>query len=806
MATFSLSRLILLTLLASTGTLDPTAAASDTAQDIIPAAVRGPFISHPSVITELDCPAGKCGGPLDFTRLIQARAQASPIREELGKNPFKLRIAKKIAETIGQDLDELAAMEPDAGGHQIDKNFLTDEDSRVELVGIVNRMDRQFIIDSGAGLSPRQRQCGEISIIYRFAYSLRDRDQKSRLPVTLNLVLPALPSKDQGGQITCQTIAKRWLDAIPASYELQDDRPSKDVEKVAAQLLDPKTGPLAFIDGRDIIRIELNIQAYRKPAGIAKDFGTEAAYVIRVFKWQIAGGYFDADLLRNQIDRDLLLCDPRKPNECPANQARRKRLLAYFSQPDVMQSIDWGTLDIDDSLGVLAKRAMSVSPGGTHRSRNQSYWNAHDSSEQIITDDEIRALLRFAEKNKISFSFIKSPQDFRARLNGTTCIGCHQTRAIAGFHFPGADRSGTYTTNSILLPGSPHFYGDQPRRLALLSKIASGQPVTNFELATSYPHRPMNKFRSALAGTSLIGGWGGACLSEDSIRNSKREWTCQTDHECIQPFRSADERSRKSGNEGGLGICVTSKGAQGNTIARQIGDALQLGEVVTKSWGKDRYFRYFPNEVSADADTIIPKTALPQKQIPGNSYYGAHQEYHQGKTDWENRELLRDAETGGFPAGMLRLSECVGLPSEASCGLVASTGFNTCIAKLGSDAKVNGKKLTIGTCFDHFTSFAGLRACTAGSPCRDDYICVKPMGYRPGDASSKFVARSKLLQTSGIFAAINEHTYSPSKFYGQVMPDQDWVDRDDQRGLCIPPYFVFQFRADGHPGPRRTAD
>jgi hypothetical protein len=23
----------------------------------------------------------------------------------------------------------------------------------------------------------------------------------------------------------------------------------------------------------------------------------------------------------------------------------------------------------------------------------------------------------------------------------------------------------------------------------------------------------------------------------------------------------------------------------------------------------------------------------------------------------------------------------------------------------------------------------------------------------------------------------------------------------DQRGICIPPYFVFQFRSDGHPAP-----
>ena len=41
--------------------------------------------------------------------------------------------------------------------------------------------------------------------------------------------------------------------------------------------------------------------------------------------------------------------------------------------------------------------------------------------------------------------------------------------------------------------------------------------------------------------------------------------------------------------------------------------------------------------------------------------------------------------------------------------------------------------------------------------------------------------------------------------YGQQEPDAAWLARNngagDQRGVCIPPYFVFQFRSDGHPSP-----
>ena len=108
-----------------------------------------------------------------------------------------------------------------------------------------------------------------------------------------------------------------------------------------------------------------------------------------------------------------------------------------------------------------------------------------------------------------------------AHKGETSCTNCQQTRAIAGFHFPGADRNKTPATNSVLLAGSPQFYGDQPRRLEILKRIANGPTtrLTESELAIGYAARPMNRFAEALADTQLIGGWGGACLpvSNDTV-------------------------------------------------------------------------------------------------------------------------------------------------------------------------------------------------------------------------------------------------------------------------------------------------
>jgi hypothetical protein len=316
--------------------------------------------------------------------------------------------------------------------------------------------------------------------------------------------------------------------------------------------------------------------------------------------------------------------------------------------------------------------------------------------------------------------------------------------------------------------------------MEILEKIASGRKLTEYELASGYAARPMNKYQSALSGTHLIGGWGGACLMNSATQHSQRQWACRSEFTCVELF--------KSRNDPGVGTCVPRD-------KKQIGDALELGEVKTVAFGDDHYTRKEPK----GPDTRIPLSALPTDPPPNNSYYGSHQEFYEGEPGSTDKDKLRDAETGGFPSGMLRLSECSGLPDHATCGLVASTGFNDCIKKLATD-----HRYTMKTCFAHFTSYAGLRACDAASPCRDDYICVKPMeGYGPGEAQMSFQLRRQTLANSLFFKEITGRDYRPEDYYGQLMPDATWISRKDQRGLCIPPYFVFQFRADGHPAPTK---
>lgn len=92
----------------------------------------------------------------------------------------------------------------------------------------------------------------------------------------------------------------------------------------------------------------------------------------------------------------------------------------------------------------------------------------------------------------------------------------------------------------------------------------------------------------------------------------------------------------------------------------------------------------------------------------------------------------------GFPGGMCS-GTCENLGPGESCGSIAILqGFNDCLAL----------QRPFGECLAQNTRPASLQACDEQTPCRADYIC----------------ARTK-----------------------------------EGRGTCIPPYFLFQLRVDGHP-------
>jgi hypothetical protein len=145
-------------------------------------------------------------------------------------------------------------------------------------------------------------------------------------------------------------------------------------------------------------------------------------------------------------------------------------------------------------------------------------------------DDVVTALQKAAARG-IILQNIRSVAGFERRLNDITCAGCHQTRGIGGFHFPGVDWMAAHPSNTLIVPASPHFFGDQVRRREILSEIRDGKTV---DYSRGFSERPQLRGSGELAGTEYDDGWGAHCYGlRDKVRDKSADndrsfvsWSC----------------------------------------------------------------------------------------------------------------------------------------------------------------------------------------------------------------------------------------------------------------------------------------
>jgi hypothetical protein len=572
---------------------------------------------------------------------------------------FKKEFSKK-GDTVGVGLEYHNRL--------FDAQFLQDDRANFSLVGIINRMDTAY---------KNSENCGEVRFIYRLAYAVELPNEKekkivsSRLPMTINLVLHA---KSKDSAMTCSEIAKRWN-----SFDVKGLKISEAVDKILAS-----SGPLApeLRDRSLIKKLEINLQLSRKAAAVSPDFGGHAVYLLKVFDWDSAQQIFKPTLLENQIDRN-----------------KSEKFLAWLLDPQNAQKniieLDRGTLQIPEEF--LAERAYSIAPGGLSRAQNHVIVRPQD---QKRIDQTLNSIPKDQLIN------IQSRDGFWRRLTDISCTGCHQTRAIGGFHFMGQDPyrwneststfSGLYPGNSVVVPGSGHFFADLERRRRIQQAFIQNQDI---DFSSGFSSKPMGAL------SSRFRGWGSHCYAgkDPSFKN----WTCDEGTQCLQILDTP--------LNAGMGVCVSQS-------LKQIGDPTETGKITMtgKSWYSDIYQRTqtFP---------------LPDKE----NYVNSPQSAQSG------------SKTGGFPGGSIRTKTCdqsiMQKHPEAKCGALpaAKSGFNACL----TDPKSSFKD-----CIDQYSTGVGLRSCSRMNPCRDDYICAQSL----------------------------------------TIGEQD-------SGVCVPPYFLFQFRVDGHP-------
>lgn len=600
--------------------------------------------------------------------------------------PVRNAVKQQIIDEPGNSPDPYVAALANSKdtSQKFNPKYIDDNGSTLDLTGVVNRMDRGYL---------GHTQCGEIRLIYRFHYSVEETPGQrisSRLPLTMSLVFNARPteaqaraSKDRPSATgaSCADVAKRWLAA---------GQKDLDPDQLAAWLRSDE-GPLsnAMLNSSQIMRLELNMQVLRLSASTRRDFGGHAEYLLKIFKWDPATTTFQESKMENEIDRKLVLAD---------RQAFAKWLLTDRNIYD----LDRGRLVIDEKF--LATSAVSVAPGGMSRSQNNLAYG-------LLDDDTVDKALKDYVARGNELKTVKSVAGFNLRLNEMSCTGCHQTHGIAGFHYTGADPASEPRRNAVFVPGSAVFFADLPRRRAIVEEFAAGGHP---DFTRGFAARPDAKYAEALKGTDLYNGWGSICYRGEDA--SFKDWICDEGLRCAGVHESAIHP--------GFGTCVSEAGTA-------VGDPVEFGEIKMSKWGSDQYCRLSP--ATAKACAIDPiRDKKPPIKLAG--YGAARQRY-------DNPEQ----KTGGFPGGMLRKASCEKLPDEATCGRLAKTGFNDCIAS-GKDHKF---------CTKEFTKTAGLRACDKAHPCREDYICTA--GY------------------------------------------DDLAEAKPGKGTCIPPYFIFQFRVDGHP-------
>jgi hypothetical protein len=456
---------------------------------------NGLAVTNPGVLRALETRG------LGLAQML-APAQSAPIANDA---LFALSSMQPIREVLSQDfaryLKDRHAVSPQLSigvgpGHDVllfDKAMLTSPDARFVLAGVVNRMDRAYVVP-----------CGEIRLIYRLT-RIDAGAMPPRLPMTLNLVLH--PNTPQSRSVSCPNLARRWL----ATSGMVEHGAALADRLMAAD------GALGTIAAAQIDRIEINVQIAHRPKSETQEFRTD--YLQKVFRFDHLMKAFREAPMENQIDRDRLLSDAVLGREF------REWLLAS----DHLRDFDRGMVVIPEKF--LATTSIAVTPAGLAPSALQPTFGLMADGQGLFTEqDVISALERAAVGGQLNN--IRSPAGFARRLNDITCGGCHQIRGIGGFHFPGADTLADQSQGTV--PASPHFIGDQPRRRDIVMAIRDGKAP---DFSRGFSDRPQMRGNNELAGSPVLDGWGATCFRPKpkvAVDKSFASWTCAEGLACQQ--------------------------------------------------------------------------------------------------------------------------------------------------------------------------------------------------------------------------------------------------------------------------------
>ena len=387
------------------------------------AALRGDAIlvvTDPVVLVRLE-QRGMAIGPLVFGG---GTSRIASFRRDPGYVSIRRQLQRDLRRRLSADSDAGVGLRFRHRAYDID--WLDSDKTRLELVAVVNRIDRR-VFDAGSG------RCGELRFIYRLAYAttLEETAVDSRLPMTVNVVFW------QPGD-SCVEVARRWF-----------VEPGMSGAALADAL---HSGPLAHASVENLKAVEVNLQMLRWPGVVHPSLGGNTEYELRVFEREsgVDQGAFHPTPLENTPDVARIAARP----------ALQQQLRTWIAAN--LEGLEQGTATLPDALSTDV--AVSVTPRALARLANRPF----------------SQLLRVADFESLElsgFHHIRSPAALLRRLDTLSCQGCHATRSVAGFHIVGEPRDPNQLLDTVAVPTSAHLHGELPRRHAYLMALANDQRV-----------------------------------------------------------------------------------------------------------------------------------------------------------------------------------------------------------------------------------------------------------------------------------------------------------------------------------------
>ncbi len=351
--------------------------------------------------------------------------------------------------------------------------------------------------------------------------------------------------------------------------------------------------------------------------------------------------------------------------------------------------------------------------------------------------------------NKIDLSklkWVRSRQGLLERLDNLSCMGCHQAGGTAGFHVLGyATDMFSHGFNRQMLPLSPHAYAEGARRVAYVSAVAAGKEPNLF--------RPLSAFGSADWSRALPAfeplGPGQLCVSRAG------------------DFASAPACGQHL-------ACSETVGTQGHPAA--FGECVPAGEKIRAG---EACWRGVLKEAGAPPADRGP--------APSYNFFAFRDKWKLTGAIHEHLGAYRCVlPQSGAPLGRSSRPCTVNeenfptvdpahIPAEL-CANQGGNGFDLCAASGDS-----------GACLESRVVRAMLDTCYPGRFCREDYICQQFPAYQK--ISPSFYGKLK--------EGKRVNSSEPGKIHGENIA----AVTEQEIGFCVPTYFLFNMRADGHPSP-----